>query len=141
MKYLFTVLLSDGTYIEQTSEDICKADQEARAKGIGDQLFKSAYYDVLEAEKKGNKPMVFVLMGDNKDYLIDLRDGHFEVNGAPFYMHEHNADFKEYRLIYYRNRRKFFDQAWAEVGEETIYNIGWQATVNGENVQYVLSIK
>ncbi len=131
MKYLFTVLLADGhTYIEQTPEDVSKIVP-----------YKSSYYDVLEAEKSNNKPMIFCLTGDNKSYLIDLRDGRFEINGASFFMHEHTSDFQEYRLIYYRNRRKFFDQAWAEIGEETVYHIGWQATVNGENVQYVLSVK
>jgi hypothetical protein len=129
MKYLFTVLLQDGTYIEQTPED----------KSVIDP-YKSAYYDVLEAEKKGNKPLVFVLMGPGSDFLVDLRDGRFEINGAPIFLHDHSPAFGEYRLIYYRNRKKIFTQGYVEIGDETTYHFGWQNTVNGENIQHVMRI-
>lgn len=129
MKYLFTVLLSNGEYIEQTIEDISKTNP-----------YKSAYYDILEAEKQGHKPLVFVLVGEGHNYLVDLRDGHFEFNEAPIYLHDHTPEF-EYRLIYYRNRKKFFSQDYIELGEETTYHFGWQATVKGENIQHVFMIK
>lgn len=130
MKYLFTVLLSNGKYIEQTIDDVSSWAP-----------YKSTYFDVLEEEKNGNKPVIFVLIGDGKDYLVDLRDGHFEVNKASFFLHEVNLDIRDFRLIYYRERKKIFNQFLKEMGDETVFCFGWQATLNGANIQRIMMIR
>ncbi len=130
MKYLFTVLLTNGEYIEQTVEDLSNKAS-----------YKSTFYDVLEETKTGNKPVMFCLVGEGNDYLVDLRDGHFEVNGQSVYLHEHDKRFTDYRLIYYRKITKFYNLVFEEILEETAFYFGWQATIDGGNIERVMFIK
>jgi hypothetical protein len=131
MKYLFTALFADGKQIEQTDADTSKLDEK-----------RSAFYDVLEEEKNGNKCWIFNLShkeGDNiNDYLMDLRDGHFEVNNAPLWLHAEDG-LTDFRLIYYRNVRKIYE-GFEEIRTEIAFNFGWQTTRNGENIQKVITL-
>lgn len=130
MKYLFTALFKDATFYEQTAQDISRVNPA-----------KSAFFDILEQEKQGNSVVMFCLVGGGNDYLVDLRDGHFEVNGVPFIMHS-EGDLSNFRLVYFRNRKQHFNLNLKCIGEETVFNFGWQAnTSGGQNIQRIMSIQ
>jgi len=128
LKYLFTATFADGTVIEQTPEDRSAIDPEKR----------SQFFDVLEKEKQ--TPIVsFVLMGEGREYGVDLRDGHFEVNRLPFRMME--GVMPEYRLIFFRRHTHDFEVgSGSQTRHEVVYRIGWQCTVDGKNLQRVMEI-
>jgi hypothetical protein len=133
MKYLFTSLHLDPNgekiFIEQTPED----------KSTIDSL-RSAFFDVLEQERAGNPCQMFCLTGEGHNYLVDLRDGRFEIDGTSFYLH--TGEIHNIRLIYFRKVNRFFSMDY-ESQEQMIesYNFGWQATVDGKNVQHVITLK
>ena len=96
--------------------------------------------DIIEEEKRGNYVQIFCLIGDGKDYLVDLRDGHFEINEAPLFLHD-DLGLTNFRLIYYRTRRQHFSMDLRPKGEETLYHLGWQTNdKNGNNIQKIITI-
>lgn len=129
LKYLFIASFLDGTVIEQTQEDKSSIDPEKR----------SQFFDVLEKEKE--VPMVsFILVGEGHEYGVDMRDGHFEIDGVPFQFHEDTLT--NLRLIFWRRHRHHFKAGSTEqIGHEVVYRFGWQATNHkGENEQHVMQI-
>lgn len=124
MKYLFTALLHDGSVVEQTQED-----KSHTTEG------KNAFYDVLQ---KMDQVRAFALYNQETqdEYLIDLEDGRFEVNGASFIMHE--EPLTNFRLVYFkRNKISMI------TGEhyDPLYFIGYQANnAAGQNVQHTLTV-
>lgn len=136
LKYLFTSLHENEEYIIQDQSDTSKL-----APG------RNAFYDVLENIKGGNGVKMFCLVnqeqnqeGKNNDYLVDLRNGQFVINGAPLFLHDISQEIHNIRLIFYKTRKEHF-VGGANIGSETIYHLGWQANdKEGRNVQQVISI-
>lgn len=123
LKYLFEAEFEDGTIILQTPADQSKLEPT-----------KSEFYDVLQKEK--TSPLTrFALSGDGKYLLVDLRDGHFELNGVSFEAHETMPDCIR-QLIFYRkheaktNVRMKDTAVLGVVDQITGYCIGWQAHVD-----------
>lgn len=145
LKYLFGALLSSGAEYWQTEDDESKVSPG-----------KNAIYDLLEHDDSGNcllvdgqvvgkrEVVVFVLQSDDVRYIVDTRDGHFEVQhytgkgwlGSYFYVKTPTPG-AERRFFYFRRRRHhkhvtgiLQDDGSIKDGEETHsqeceYHFGW----------------
>ena len=124
MKYLFTVEYKDGTFFKQNEEDVSLTDP-----------LRSAFFDIRQDDVKK-----FSLTGEGHIYLVDLTDGHFEVDGVPFRFH--NEDLKDFRLIYWRQHTHIYGVVKLnEKSHEIVFCMGWQANnEKGENIQRVMEI-
>ena len=134
--YSYTAVFEDGTVIEQDRNDENGDRSLTRTDGTG-----SRFTDVLEKEKE-SKLISFVIHNDNYSLGVDLRDGHFELNGVPFFQHRPDQDnYKDFRIIYYRSVQRVMNQNGEQLsGSATSYTVGWQVTHNGKNVQRIVSI-
>ena len=130
LTYLFECHFSDGTFLQQTKEDVSKTDPT-----------KSAFFDVVNSKQEVT---VFGLYNDTNTLIVDLRDGHFEVNGVPFNFHaEHYPEQPtEFRLIYFHRHRHTvtMGQPTTELDHTVEYHCGWQTTVNGKNYQQTIAV-
>jgi hypothetical protein len=128
--YSFTAVYEDGTIIEQNETDTSE-----RVEG------KSRFTDVLDKENE-SKLVSFVIHNNEKSFGVDLTDGHFEVNGIPFFQHRPElVNYKDFRIIYFRTVQRVYNvQTHDEVSSlATAYTIGWQVTHIGENVQKTIT--
>lgn len=108
MKYLFTVQYRDGSTYEQSPDD-----KSQTGKG-------SAYGDVRRDEV-----LRFSLRGNGHVYTVDLSDGHFEVDGTPFRMHE--GAVKSPKLTYCRRHLVGFNAGMQAVAHQVAFRFGWEA--------------
>lgn len=129
LTYLFECHFTDGTFIQQTPEDVSKTDPS-----------KSAFYDVLQ---RNDEVMIFAIVNDDHTYVVDLRDGHFEIDGIPFTVHDkdelpHDCKF---RVVYFRRNVHTITQGYVNMTDSSVkYHIGWQTTVEGKNYQKTIAI-
>jgi hypothetical protein len=125
LSHLFICFFNDGSFIQQTEEDISTIDP-----------VRSAFYDVAQ---RPNDVVLFCVVGNGHNYTVDLRDGHFEIDGVRFDARPDMPDDDcEYRLIYFRRHKQIVIQG--KDGEHSIkYHIGWQTTINGKNYQQIIS--
>lgn len=112
LKYLFTATFADGSTIEQTPEDVSARDP-----------IRSCFFDVLETGRERGL-VAFVLRGDGHEYGVDLRDGHFEIDGVKFFMHEKPE--AGYELIFFRQHTHSFNLNQEEIAHEVVYRMGWK---------------
>lgn len=138
MKYLFTAIYSDGTIFPQTHEDISSINP-----------LKSAYYDINH-----EKLVQFKLTCTEKkyEYLVDLRDGHFEINGINLNFLIFNDGNQEFRFhgvniseinVSNKLRLIYFRKNVATMGNPNIeitFNIGWQTIIDNQNIKKILEI-
>lgn len=76
----------------------------------------------------------FVVRTNNEEVRLDMKTGIFRVNGVTYLDFGFNAEI--HRLIYFRRVLKVLG-----VGEgSTTEHIGWQATIDGDNIKRILSI-
>lgn len=155
--YGYTATFEDGTQIvhEHTVEDGDKSKIFENKTLFTDIQFKSG--DLKEdnplfegkpelfTEMMENKvPLIsFVIHSDEQMVGVDLRDGHFEINGIPFWQHRQDMlQYKDFRVIYYRTVSHNMDANNNYNNSEIIcYAIGWQTTnAKGENVQSVVLV-
>lgn len=140
LKYLFSAEFQDGTSFIQNMEDRSLIDPDKR----------SSFYDLLHRVEEGSKLATFSLTDGRNSFTVDLQDGHFTINRVPFYLHEEREAW-DFRLIFFRQHTHHFNQRvdykdahWQEVGKpkqvnhEIVYRMGWQATVDGKNVQRII---
>ncbi len=131
MRYLFKAFFNDETIIHQTPDDVSSTNPS-----------KSSYYDVAQ---RLEDVVYFGLYSPEHTYLVDLQDGHFEIDGVSFFVQDPSNQppssyIKDRRLIYYRTVTKHF-VGNTEVGSDPIeFVIGWQATVDGKNYQSTISV-
>jgi hypothetical protein len=136
--YLFVATFSDGSQIFQNEDDVSPNNPE-----------KNCFFDVMQRIEAGDMPISFGLVGERGFLGVDLRDGHFEVNGLPFFQHrpeQPDQRYKDFRLIYFRSPRIDIEMN-TETGEQTpvrgyvsSYTFGWQVTHNGSNVQRTFTV-
>ena len=130
--YLFTCRLNDGTIIQQTQEDVSQEDTT-----------RSAFFDVVQriedvetfSIKKYDAP---------HNYMVDLRDGHFEIDGIPFQVSSEELPGEaKFRLIYFHRHqhRVVQGQVMSGNGASIRYHIGWQTTIDGKNFQSMISVQ
>jgi len=131
LAYLFECHFKDGTFIQQTQEDVSSVDPT-----------KSAFYDVLQ---RIDDVLVFGIVNGSHVYVVDLRDGHFIIDDVPFEVNtgkELPTTDCEYRLIYFRRHRHTVTMGYSDVEEHTVdYHLGWQTTIDGENYQRTISVR
>jgi len=98
---------------------------------------------VLDEEKKDNLQIFLItpyIHGVEREYIaVDLTNGMFIINDiyvnlVPEYA---NKDYK-YRLIFYKRCAVTMDFGGNQSDKSVIYIIGWQITLNGENIQRIL---
>lgn len=134
LQYLFECHFNDGTMLQQTQEDISKiAPPEDK---------KSAFYDV---KQRMDDVIVFGLVNDHHTYVVDLRDGHFEIDGVPFNVHD-GENFPvgaKFRLIYFRRNFQSVTLGYVQAQSSTCeYHLGWQTNLSdGTNIQRTISIR
>jgi len=162
LKYLFCALLVDGTLVEQTHDDIHPT-----------QPGRNAFYSLLEVDADGNPReheadgriycrsdiVLFQLECAGTRYLVDLRDGHFEVQhtagrnrmlGSHFYLGfpPHTAHL---RPFYFRRRRHHANVSGTvqsdlsvhvdsviETSQECEYHFGWETEDRKHRAEIIL---
>lgn len=144
LTYLFRAYFSDGYVHEQTQDDAATL-----------AVSGTAFSDVLYVERLGNTLIAFSLADAETGELIaavHLDTGHMELGGNEFYAGVEGLDDPnvERRLIYFRQVQQIRSQevntatgeAVNDWREETRirYVIGWQATIDGRNVQHVIAL-
>lgn len=123
MKYIFQATYKSGEIYTQNEEDTSVTDPT-----------KSCYFDVKEDEIKS-----FFIFNNEHTYSANLEDGHFEVDGVPFFMHTDHK-LTNYRLVYSRRHTHTFSQD-KELTHDIVFCFGWQTTdENGKNVQRIMTI-
>jgi hypothetical protein len=127
LAYLFECHFEDGTILFQTPTDVSSIDSS-----------KSAFYDVslrlAEVE-------VFGLVNNEHTYAVFLKDGHFEIDGVPFELTSGDDCIPvgtAFRLVYFRRHRHQFGGVEDHL---VTYHFGWQATINGKNLQRTISLR
>jgi hypothetical protein len=140
LKYLFECLFEDGTTIIQTPEDVSVIDPA-----------RSSFYDVAQ---RLDQVRAFALYShEGREVFVDLETGEFRVNGVVFRVDtgdeltERMRDGETVcecrrtprRLIYAR-RHTHAMTTGQEASHSVVYRVGWQATVDGKNVQQVIEI-
>lgn len=113
LKYLFQVTYKDGSIYIQNPEDL-----SVKAPELG----KSCFYDIEQEKVKS-----FFLSNDEHTYSVNLLDGHFEVDGVPFFMHP-DRSLKGFRLVFFRQHTHDLDaRSGRELSHVIAYQMGWQA--------------
>ncbi len=126
LKYLFKALFRDNTVIEQSADD-----NSLITPG------KNAFYDVL---KQLENVRAFALYNQetNDEYLVDLDDGHFELNQVPFRLHEEEY-LTNIRLIYFR--RNYIYSGSSGNSHDIHFFLGFQANdATGQNVKKLMRL-
>ena len=127
--FLFVATYADGSQIIQNEDD-------ASETTAG----KNCYYDVLS---RVDKPVSFVITDGDKVFGVDLSDGHFEVNGVPFFQHRPELEpLSDFDLVYCRTPEQTIDARSGKhiSGRIAGYTIGWQTEKDGIYVKRTLSI-
>ena len=130
LKYLFTATFADGSVIRQTPEDRSVIDPEKR----------SQFYDVMQQSEE-RALVAFALSGGGHEYVVNLIDGHFEVDGVPFKIH--SEPLSDFRIIFFRDHTHNIAigaTVSKELNHTVSYRLGWQCTVNNVNHQRVMTI-
>jgi len=127
LKYYYTVRFQDGRIYSQNEDDVSLIDPS-----------KSCFYDIIQETDKGNPPVIFTLEDRYNLYVVDLIDGHFEVNGCSFSIYDKPLT-EPLRLIYFRQHRHLVTDG-VVTDHSVIYKFGWQTTINGENIKRVMEI-
>jgi len=123
LKYLFTVVYDDGTEYIQSQDDV----------SISDPL-RSAFYDI-----DIDKVVTFTLNGNAHTYMVDLRSGQFEIDGALFIVGEQlSLDNPSRKLIYYRQHTHEYTLGLQEIAHEVLFCMGWE--IVGTNIKRVIYI-
>jgi hypothetical protein len=146
-KLFFIATFQDGEQVFQNAEDRspsnekknCFYDIRVGASNVADNDYPD--FNVAEITKRPLKCVV--LAAENMPtFGVDLEDGHFEVNGVPFF--QHTEPLRDFRLVYYRNVSQHRTVSagggestdWAEVG----YDLGWEADYEGKIIRRVMRI-
>lgn len=155
LKYLFGAQLADGTEVYQTQADVSVVNAS-----------RPASFDIAEQDEDGGPKMgahgrvvfrpdihLFQLMGEGHVFLVDLRTGHFEIDGAPFAVAGDPIPdgMVEARLIYFKRRRhdllcqialredgQVELQSGTESAQECEYHFGWSIEHEGRSYSRVL---
>lgn len=127
LDYLFIAEHHNGDITEQTPEDVSTRDPA-----------RSAFYDAINH----NKIKRFSLVGKGHVFLVDLIDGHFEIDGRTIYT-KPPPPAATLEVIYYRQtQRKIMTDPSGTTMEQPVvrYYIGWQCHHKGKNYKYELGV-
>lgn len=125
LKYLFVAVYNDNTHYQQSSEDVSKKNPK-----------KSSFFDVDK-----DKLVKFFIASETTAVCVDLIDGHFEINNVPFRLHSDLDEFKDFKLVYFRDvRRHFKANSLEPIGIDVIYQIGWECEKDGVKHKRVIEV-
>lgn len=123
LKYLFKAEFADGSFIQQNQDDVSSVDPT-----------KSMFFDVL------NHPSELIKFSLGDFLSLHLLSGEFVLNGNTFSVHDPSKPVpSDRRLIFFRRHTHTLVMG-GDNGHEVEYHLGWQATVNGENVQHTVAV-
>lgn len=131
--FSYTAVFEDNTvltYNHLTDEDISQNVENG-----------SRFSDVMQKSKE-SKLISFVLHNADTQIGVDLRDGHFELNGNLFFQHRPDTElYSDFRIIYYRTCVLTRVVGEEDAGHIRQYVVGWQANdENGNNVQRIIAV-
>lgn len=128
LKYLFIAEYSDGQVFKQHDQDISYKDPK-----------RSSFYDIDH-----HRLATFCLVNpETQDvYGVSLIDGHFEINGHSFFLHNRDMELTNVRVIFFRRHLHSFNQdTHEEISHTVSFHFGWQANdKEGKNVQHTVEI-
>jgi hypothetical protein len=120
MKYLFIAQYKDGSQYDQSLDDCSK---------LGNNT--SSFGDVRKDEVAR-----FHLQGGGHIYTVDLSDGHFEIDGVPFRMHD--DEVTDLELVYFRRHWVTFSQdTYKEESRRTVFFFGWSDASGRKTIMQV----
>lgn len=125
-KYLFQCLFRDGSTVKQTQED-----KSISVEG------KNAFFDVLS---RLSEVRAFALYNTetNDEYLVNLDDGHFEVNRRSFRICD-EEQLINFRLIFFKRTTILVNLGGRNDNKRIEYHFGWQANrPDGSNVKRII---
>jgi hypothetical protein len=129
LTYLFTCRFTDGSVIQQTPEDVSRLDASC-----------SAFYDVLQRIDEVES-FIIKKYDAPHTYMVDLRDGHFEIDGVPFFVSSEELPGEaKFRLIYFHRHQHNQGQSMMGDVSSIAYHIGWQTTIDGKNFRTMISV-
>jgi hypothetical protein len=131
LSYLFECHFKDGTMIQQTEQDVSTIDPA-----------RSAFYDVMQ---RLDDVVVFGVYNEQSTYAVDLRDGHFEINGFSFNVNKEELPEDAKRELVYFRRHVHVTVVGQEAPPEDVshsveYFLGWRAMVDGKEIQQTISV-
>jgi len=158
LKYLFGAAFADGTEYFQAQEDTSELSPDKR----------TAYFDICEHDADSGNSLewkdhraiarkdieIFQLEGEGFRYVVDLRDGHFEIQhgkrtkGAIFFLTVPPVGAKLH-LLYFRRRRHHFNAGGSikdglnithEIRQECEYHFGWRTEVDDKFVDCTMFV-
>ena len=118
LHYVFRCKFRDGTHLFQTPDDVSAVDPK-----------RSAFCDVVQ---RLAEVQTFSITNGRNTYLVDLRDGHFEVNGVKFYAAPPTGG--TYELVYFRQRTEHFTLGLEHLASECYHHIGWRSGDRTETI-------
>jgi hypothetical protein len=139
LKYLFVAVYKDGSHFQQNPEDVSAKEPN-----------RSAFFDVDQENLQA-----FFLVGptsaskkNQHTYLVDLTDGHFEIDGVPFGMDPRARDgSRVYKLAFFRKHRANVEvnvrsgKMGRQWEDPIVYCLGWNATDQlGQVAQRIMEI-
>jgi len=133
LKYVFKANFLDGTTYSQNWEDEpVIADHGSSFTDIVDRLDQIETFELYD------------VFGDFK-CSVNLTNGTFQVQDTPLAVKNPKIKIPpetQFKLIYFRQVSIMFNLPNnEEVGHNVQYNIGWQVTVDGENIQQTIAIE
>lgn len=136
MKYLFAAQFVDGTRIEQTPEDVSRYDPK-----------RSAYYDIVQKLEAGGQLAFFGLTNVEHSFVVDLLDGHFEIDRVVFYAQpvagpEMPAD-GTFSLVYQRDHQQDFVQKEGSTSlgdHRVVWRFGWKYAAGDKTFEQTLVV-
>jgi hypothetical protein len=148
--FLWAAHFEDGTSIWQDETDVSRT----YVPETDSDPPKNQFWDVLQKQKESDlRTFTFYHSTVNAEtgevavvsqWAVDLKDGHFEHNQIPFWLHrtEHDEHYKDFRLIQFRSVSQYKNQATGEeYGQVDSYILGWQTNDKaGKNVQRIVKI-
>lgn len=147
LKYLFTVLYSDGSVFQQPTDDISVVDAKRSAFTDAAHRIENGRFILDERGQLVSRIQDihrFLLEDGATSYMVDLITGHFEVNCVPFRIHEIEIEYSNRRLIFVRRHYQKVTLTGAETAmgaSRIVYRLGWQGnTPDGKNAQFVMEI-
>lgn len=131
LKYTFVAVFDDGTSFSQTEEDVSMYEEG-----------RTATTDLFKYHMQLKRVAVFFLKGNGHEYIVDLRDGHFQIDDQVFFLGPEpppSPDVAPLELIYFRQvqeRRFYSTKDFSEVAARQRaerYCFGWKALVKDKN--------
>ena len=135
LKYMFGAHLASGEEVFQNAEDLSPTSAG-----------KNCYYDLLRHNEAGEIlpcPIdgvalprldieIFQLEGDGHRYVVDLRDGHFQVDDVPFFMGPLPPANEKLMLVFHYRVSQHIKTSMREgkrkreiIGRDVEYHFGW----------------